>query len=152
MLAKKLPAVIIRPATGKPGREPMDLDLARIENLAHADLNKKEIAIQLGIEPKYWFKLAKDYPEIDQAFSIGRTKKKKKVLDKLDEKIEEGDLKAVTYWLDRMGGEDFKPQKNDVNIIMPVSKEHRLAAIESARQAMTVDATYKDITPEEWDV
>lgn len=143
--------VIKRPATGLPGRIPMDIDLERIEQLASSDLSKKEISVQLGYNAMHWFVLVKQYPEMEEAFARGRTKKKKKVLDKLDEKIEEGDLKAVTYWLDRMGGEDFKPAKADVTVNIAVSKEHRLAAIESARQATAIDATYKDITPEEWD-
>lgn len=131
----------------------MDIDLRQIEVLAMSDLTKKEIALEMGISEKYWFKLAKEYTEIDQAFELGRMKKKKRVLNALEDKIDGGDMKAITFWLERKGGEEWKENKN-VNVNVTVSKEHRLAAIESARQAIAdnsiVDGDYKDITPEEW--
>lgn len=157
MAKKRLPGSIIIPERkSKAGRKSIngvslqEIDLREIEILAIADMTKSDIALHMGITVDYLNKLSKVYPEIDEAYHLGRSKKKKRVLEKLDDKIESGDMKAIQLWLERRGGDEWKDNKVITNLNVTVSKEHRLAAIEAARQGTVVDGDYTDITPEEW--
>lgn len=157
MAKKRLPGSIIIPERkSKAGRKSIngvslqEIDLREIEILAIADMSKADIALHMGITVDYLNKLSKVYPEIDEAYHLGRSKKKKRVLEKLDDKIESGDMKAIQLWLERRGGDEWKDNKVITNLNVTVSKEHRLAAIEAARQGTVVDGDYTDITPEEW--
>ena len=157
MAKKRLPGSIIIPERkSNAGRKSIngvslkEIDLREIELLAIADMTKTDIALHMGITIDYLNKLSKVYPEIDEAYHLGRSKKKKRVLEKLDDKIESGDMKAIQLWLERRGGDEWKDNKVITNLNVTVSKEHRLAAIEAARQGTVVDGDYTDITPEEW--
>lgn len=157
MAKKRLPGSIIIPERkSKAGRKSIngvslqEIDLREIELLAIADMTKSDIALHMGITVDYLNKLSKVYPEIDEAYHLGRSKKKKRVLKKLDDKIEAGDMKAIQLWLERRGGDEWKDNKIITNLNVTISKEHRLAAIEAARQGTVVDGDCTDITPEEW--
>jgi len=83
---------------------PTDKDYQTIEALAQRGLNSGIIGSYFGYSASWWSEVKKKYPIIDEKIASGRAKGISFVFNKLWQMVEDGDQKAVFYFLDRVAG------------------------------------------------
>jgi len=78
--------------------------IAEIEKLASEGLNNGQIRDYYGFSQSTWLNYKKCHPEIDTAFRKGKARTVKLVISKLMEKILEGNLSAIIFYLKTQAG------------------------------------------------
>lgn len=86
------------------GRKPKPVDLETIEKLASLGVTVIQIASFFNMTEKSFYRKAEKDPEILLALNRGRSKGIVSVSAKLYEKIQEGDTKAIMFYLRARGG------------------------------------------------
>lgn len=89
----------------KPGPKPVadvnDEFLNKIEELSRKQFNQEQIRAYFGIKKGSWYALSKKHPEIRIRIKKGRSLTLEFVINKFFEKIEEGDVKCILFYLER---------------------------------------------------
>jgi len=89
----------------KPGPKPVadvnDEFLNKIEELSSKEFTQEQIRAHFGIKKGSWYLLSKKHPEIKKRIKKGRTKTLDFVVSKFFEKVEEGDVKCILFYLER---------------------------------------------------
>lgn len=80
------------------GRKKIDIDLEEVETLAGLGFDHDEIALSLGISISTFKRRKADNELFELAIKRGKAKAKRKVTNKLMEKIEAGDLGAIIWY------------------------------------------------------
>lgn len=93
----------------------IEIDLAKVEELASKLLSKEQIAISLGISERTLYTNQKESAEFAEAIKRGREKGVATVANKLVESAIEGNTTAQIFILKTHGGQDWK-DKQDVNL------------------------------------
>lgn len=86
------------------GRLPCELDLVRIRECAEAGMSYATAAPLLGVSRRTLINRINDMPAVRQAWNQGLAWAIGRTAEKLQERINAGDLKAITYFLSRKGG------------------------------------------------
>lgn len=93
----------------------IEIDLAKVEELASRLLSKEQIAISLGISERTLYTNQKESADFAEAIKRGREKGVATVANKLVESAIEGNTTAQIFILKTHGGQDWK-DKQDVNL------------------------------------
>lgn len=93
----------------------IEIDLAKVEELASRLLTKEQIAISLGISVDTLYSRQRESQDFQEAIKRGREKGVATVANKLVESAIEGNTTAQIFILKTHGGQDWK-DKQDVNL------------------------------------
>lgn len=93
----------------------IEIDLAKVEELASRLLSKEQIAISLGISERTLYTNQKESADFAEAIKRGRERGVATVANKLVESAIEGNTTAQIFILKTHGGQDWK-DKQDVNL------------------------------------
>ncbi len=136
-------------STKKVGRPEIIIDPKKVAVLAESGLFNKQIAAVLGISEVTFCKKISADPCLKEALEAGRQRGIAFVTNKLWEKIKEGDLAAITFFLKFRGG--WKDQgslkiggsNNQVLVIQgkPINELSRQELLEIARMEPENDET-----------
>ncbi len=77
--------------------------LDKVESLARKQFTQEQIRDYFGVKKSCWYHTKQQSPEIAERIKKGRSKRLEQVVDKLYEKIEEGDVKCILFYLERKG-------------------------------------------------
>lgn len=83
---------------------PNEKDFQTIEALSQRGLNSGIIGSYFGYSGSWWCEMKKRNPIIDEKIASGRAKGISFVFNKLWKMCEDGDQKAIFYFLDKVGG------------------------------------------------
>lgn len=98
---------------GKPGRKPIEIDLAQVESLAAQGLNQEQIADALGIGTRTLEARKATNPAFLAAIKKGKAKGLAIVTNKLFEACKGGAAWAICFYLKCRGGKDWREKDSD---------------------------------------
>jgi hypothetical protein len=78
-----------------------------VQSLASYGLNDNQLADSLRIDRDAWVIYKKGYPAINNAIRRGQSELMKLALGGLRQKLQEGDLKAILFVIERRGGAEW---------------------------------------------
>jgi len=87
----------------KPSVEITEAFLDKVESLSSKQFTQEQIRDYFGVKKSCWFTTKQQNPEIAERIKKGRSKRLEQVVNKLYEKIEEGDVKCILFYLERKG-------------------------------------------------
>lgn len=85
-------------------RAKLDIDLAKVEELASRGLSMEKIAYCLGVSPRTLERRKQDMAEVAEAIKKGQSKGERAVADKLYEAAMDGKAWAICFFLKCRGG------------------------------------------------
>jgi hypothetical protein len=88
---------------------PIDIDRAQVESMGEIGLTQLQVAQCLSISPGAWARLCARDPELKAAWERGQSKGVARVASALYEKVGEGNLNAMMFFLRAKGGWSDKP-------------------------------------------
>lgn len=94
----------LAPVKRPPGRPPVELDLALIEELAGRGLTHIQIADSLGISPRTLFKHKNEDEAVAEAVKRGHARGVSVVANALMEQVKKGNVTAQIFYLKCRGG------------------------------------------------
>jgi hypothetical protein len=111
--AKAAPPNIVTPPH-RGGRLPCELDLTKVRECAEAGMSYTTAAPLLGCSRRTLINRINDMPAVRMAWQQGLAWAVARAAEKLQERIDAGDLKAITYFLSRKGGFTWRePKRNE---------------------------------------
>lgn len=84
--------------------KPIEIDLAKVEQLAALGLSREQIASSLGISQRTLYNRQADDAEFAEAIKRGRSKGVSVVASKLMEQVKSGNITAMIFYLKTQGG------------------------------------------------
>ena len=109
----------------------IELDIAKVEELAGLGLTKEEIALNLGVSYSTLNRRAKESEELDAAIKRGRTAANIKVAGALMKSIEQGNVTAIIFYLKARAGW-MEKQKIEAEVTSQSAASEGLAAVYAA--------------------
>lgn len=98
---------------GRPSFEITEEILDRAEEGAKLGLNYREIAEYIGVTYDTLRRKKKEFNVLKLAIERGRYSGKEEVVRKLIDKVEEGSLQAIMYYLDKVRWADFSEEDDE---------------------------------------
>ncbi len=130
--------------TGKPEGRPTKYDKKHnedVEKLIGIGLREEDIAYYLGVNVKTIYNWKSRDKEFLQAIERGREKGKRKVVSALFQKINEGNLTAIIFWLCNR----YPQEWSNVNRIEQTSKIDINAKVETKKISLELFAVINQI-------
>lgn len=118
----------------------IELDIAKVEELAGLGLTKEEIALSLGVSYNTLNRRAKESEDVDTAKKRGRASANIKVAGALMKSIEEGNVTAIIFYLKTRAGWTEK-QKIEAEITAQQNVPEGLSAIYAALKKINESAS-----------
>lgn len=103
----------------KTGRRSIQIDVAKVEELAEICQNEAEIAYAIGVCPRTFLTKKQQSPEIQEALERGRARANTFVAGKLMQTIKDGNVTAMIFWLKSRGGW-METDRHEVEVNQPV--------------------------------
>ena len=104
------PNIVTPPHRG--GRLPCELDLTKVRECAEAGMSYATAAPLLGVSRRTLISRVNDTPAVREAWNRGLAWAVARAAEKLQERINAGDLRAITYFLSRKGGFTWREPKS----------------------------------------
>lgn len=108
--------------------------LFQIERMASQGMNLQQISIRLRIPNDTFTQIIRNNPKVREAYESGAARGVDDITGALSTAAKHGDVGAMRYYLDRLGGPQFKPPAhNPAVVILPTtSATVDLGAVEDA--------------------
>lgn len=115
----------------------IELDIAKVEELAGLGMTKEEIALSLGVSYNTLNRRAKESEDVEMAIKRGRASANIKVGGALMKSIEEGNVTAIIFYLKTRAGWTEK-QKIEAKITEKRNVPQGLSAVYAVLKNMDV--------------
>lgn len=109
--------------------------LSEMSNLASLGMNMTQIYQYYGLTKEEFFELRNQHPEIHTAINRGKTKQLASVSAKLMERVAQGDIKAIQFYLSAQGWGKYANEAYKENELEEISdfKMSSTDPVEAAR-------------------
>ena len=114
----------------------LDVDFDKLRELAGLGLRKEHIAAGLGMSLDTLMERQKENPEISEIIRLARFKPVAEMSDLLLNAARAGDLRAITFFLERRGG---WRNESTVHTVAHVDVKSTREGMESELRAMGID-------------
>jgi len=99
----------------KRGRKPINIDIAKVEELASQNMGVMEICRTMGFGWDVFNKNRKRKTELSDAYERGRARGLEKATFRLMEQIDEGNFQAIQFYLKNTDSNKWKDRQEVVN-------------------------------------